>query len=121
MKAENNTRMPLIVHDDGDADALYIVTEDRLENHKGPIAEIGIGYDEPFESEQRQYADDLVHRYNSHDALLAAVECADAYELRDDWRNVLTRHGWDENEQAASVFIRKLRRAALSQSRGEKP
>lgn len=48
------------------------------------------------------------------EAMRAAVECADAYELRDDWRDVLARHGWNENECVAAVFIRKLRRIALA-------
>jgi hypothetical protein len=67
------------------------------------------------------YATRLVLACNSFDALtganarlLAAVECADAYELRDDWREVLEKHGWNEAEHVASIFIRKLRREALA-------
>jgi len=105
MKAENNTRTPLVVYDDDTLDALYITTDARLANSKAAIAEISIGYDEPFESEQRQYADDLVHRYNSHDALVAALEELLAAEQID--------------YHAPGVLDRA--RAALSQSRGEKP
>ena len=61
----------LVVYDDDSSDALFITTEERLEFHKGEIASVAIGFDEPFESEQRRYVHELVDRYNSHAALIA--------------------------------------------------
>ena len=67
----------LIVYDDDSSDALFITTDARMKASKTEIASVAIGFDEPFESEQRKYADELVRRYNSHAALVAELATRD--------------------------------------------
>jgi len=56
----------------------------------------------------------IVRACNAHDALVAALEAADALDMPyKEGREVLIRHGWDETCQPTK-FVESLRRAALA-------
>lgn len=67
---------PLILVGGNDTDVIEITTKRRIKDSKGEIAVISVGYDEPFDSEQRDYAAHIVLCVNAHEELVEALKKA---------------------------------------------
>jgi hypothetical protein len=63
--------------DSMDYDKIWVTTDDRLYKSLVPIAEVGIDYSEPINSEQKANAEFIVRAVNFHDEMLAALKAAE--------------------------------------------
>jgi hypothetical protein len=94
-------------------EAKLLPTLRRLLDYAHGVSEINSDWS--YERDARKAAEaELATLRQQAEAMRAAVECADAYDLRDDWRDVLARYGWNEDDCVAAVFVRKMRRIAIA-------
>lgn len=77
----NFPKGPFIVYDDDRSNHFYITSDERLKGDKIAFAKVPIGYNEPFESEQRAAAQLFAAAPELVEALLMAREWI--YEARD--------------------------------------
>lgn len=72
------SEVELVLVFDEDNDKIEISTAERINGSMIPIAEIELGWNEPMESLQRRYADQIVQRWNAFPDLAAALKALKA-------------------------------------------